>query len=155
MTAEREQSDWLRIGTALLRDFFHRLPNNGRVWPRYWDDVPPATEVLLLALRLAEAPYVQEIELAIDEWVETGLWRPLSDEAIPFLRVRWQPAVYFFMEHVLPESQACRTIFPFSALPPRQVVRWVLVDWWQELGSRRACEIIIRERMDAAAKPPQ
>ncbi len=139
MSAKHDDNLWISVGSFMLGEYFHRLPKTDLRWPPTWD-VPLAPTILHDLLVQAEAPHAEEIDVAVEEWADTGLWRPMSDEAAAFLRIRWKPANYFFTDHVLPEDQGCKTIVPFPNMPPRRVIAWVLTDRWLRLGSMKACE---------------
>src|SRR5262249_20978591 len=144
MTQKRDDNMWFTVGRFMLEEYFHRLPKTDLRWPPTWD--VPLSSILLHSLLIqAEAPYSDEIDRAVEEWAESSPWRPMSEEAAAFLRIRWKPASYFFMDNVLPEDQGCKTIVPFPNLPPRKVIQWVLTDWWRRLGLMKACEILIVE----------
>jgi hypothetical protein len=153
MSAKYDDNPWFTVGSFMLGEYFHGLPKTELRWPPTWDIPLPPSIMHQLLLR-AEAPYAEEINIAVEEWTRTGLWRPMSDEAAAFLRIRWKPANYFFTDHVLPEAQGCKTIVPFPDMPPRQVIAWVLTEWWRQLGSMKACEILIVEHLEATVKAP-
>jgi len=153
MSAKHDDNLWIATGSFMLGEYFHRLPKTDLRWPPTWD-VLLRPSILHQLLLQAETPYSQEIDMAIEEWAESGMWRPMSDEAAAFLRIRWKPATYFFTDHVLPEDQGCKTIIPFPNLSPRKVIEWVLTDWWRRLGSMKACEILIVEHLEATVKLP-
>jgi len=143
-----KDNEWMRTGSLMLEEYFHRLPKSSLRWPPSWD-IPLSATILHQVLLLQEASCSREVDEAIGEWAQTGIWRPMSDRAALFLRLRWKPAAYFFTDHVLPEAQGCTTIVPFPNLPPRQVIQWVLTDWWRRLGSLKLCEILIIEYLEA------
>src|SRR5215471_18969423 len=103
MTTKRDDNMWFTVGFFMLEEYHLRLPKTDLRWPPTWD--VPLSQILLDDLLLrAEAPYSDEIDLAVGEWAESGRWRPMSEEAAAFLRIRWRPATYFFMDNVLPED---------------------------------------------------
>jgi hypothetical protein len=151
MTTKRDDNMWFTVGFFMLEDYLLRLPKTDFRWPPTWDvQLPPS--LLHVMLIQAEAPYSDEIDLAVEEWAESGRWRPMSEEAAAFLRIRWKPATYFFMGNVLPEDQGCKTIVPFPNLPPRKAIEWVLTDWWRRLGALKACGELILEHLEATIK---
>jgi hypothetical protein len=152
MTPKRDDNMWFTVGIFMLDEYLRRLPKTDFRWPPTWDI--PLSQILLHDLLLrAEAPYSDEIDLAVEEWAESGRWRPMSEEAATFLRIRWRAATYFFLDNVLPEDQGCKTIVPFPNLPPRKVTEWVLTDWWRRQGALKACGILILELLEATINP--
>ena len=146
--SQNQPNEWMRTGRLMLEEYFHRLPKSTLRWPPSWD-IPLSPTILHQLLLHQEASCLKDVDEAIRKWVQTGNWRSMSDRAALFLRLRWKPAAYFFTDHVLPEAQGCTTIVPFPVLPPRQVIQWVLTDWWRQLGSLKLIEKLIAEHLEA------
>jgi hypothetical protein len=145
---QSQPNEWMQTGRLMLEEYFHRLPKSSLRWPPSWD-IPLSATILHQVLLRHEASCSKEVDEAISEWAQTGIWRPMSDRAVVFIEHPRKPAAYIFTDHVLPEAQGCTAIVPFPDLPPRQVIQWVLTDWWRQLGSLKLCEILIIEYLEA------
>ena len=105
----------------------------------WFSDARDRKDVLELAhdIQHGELPHLTEIEAAIDAWTGSGSWpEEFSAEARFFLRVRANAAADFAFLHFQPRSHD--TILPLPDLPLRQIIRWLLIDWWSYHGPLQA-----------------
>ena len=97
-----EQYNWQMLGTRLMTQYFVLAQRPSPEWLDLY--FPLQHSILQEELLSRSEPYREEIELAIDEWVETDEWRPMSEEALMYLKVRFHPAMDFALRMHLPDS---------------------------------------------------
>lgn len=130
---EVDPDSWFALGLSVSLDDpsfldWPEAPWLGEVTPS--DDVPAR----VLAFEAAEAPYVSQVESAVESWLRTGQRPPLADMPLYFFSLRLQVVGCLLMSledvrHVLPPPP--RDQFP-------SVVRAFLIDWWRKHGSEHA-----------------
>ena len=85
----------------------------------------------VLAFEAAEAPFISQVDSAVDSWLRTGVRPPLADMPLYFFSLRRQ-----VVGNLLMSLEDVRFVLP---PPDRQlwpnVVRSFLVDWWRRNGS--------------------
>jgi len=102
--------------------------------PRYYDCVAFA--------RAREAQHIVRVECAIDQWLDTGRWPPLTIEEQYQTHLRFV-AVLLFLTHVVIglDGDNATTIIPFPSMNQSMVARWMLIDWWHDHGHELLCSL--------------
>src|SRR4051812_26999165 len=122
--------------TTLLDDELIRTRGQGlRVWKAAWT-TERSMEVLLKNFQEVENHFITQIEEAIDTWCATGMgdWVDMDASAMALVRMRLEVAATFTNLMKIGPMSRTTTVIPYPELPNGQVVRWLLIDWWNEHG---------------------
>lgn len=96
----------------------------------------------------AEKPYVAEIESAIAEWTIGKPFRTLEPDQSYWLKSRCVAAMTFAWLHTMPAKIESKKALPEPEGPLEDVIKFLLVKWWNEHGRALHCQWVILDRYD-------
>jgi hypothetical protein len=128
-----ESRPWLRIAMLL-----GSLTTPHEETPKWLHSMEPSDDIrdVVAQMKQVEAGYKKEIDSAIYEW--KGERRPLWLKGLAgsILQSRIQIAYTFVLSLNMLDSNISMKVFPPPVLPDEDVVRFLLIEWWNEHGLR-------------------
>ena len=97
-----------------------------------------------------EGPHAAAIETAIDAWCSIGLWPTLGAGPRYFLRLRIEISLNLVLQLCQCGGHAESSLWDFPAgLERSDLMRYLLLDWWQGHGRYNAARELVIASHDA------
>jgi hypothetical protein len=125
-------AEWKSIWTICSEELMNLLRPQADSWHEFGNRTAPA-EAVEQDFALGELPHLSEVAAAIDAWTSDGRWPDdLSDGARHCIRMRLNAAADFV--YLLFDSRAPAQFLSAPDCSDREVLRWLLTDWWDRHG---------------------
>lgn len=123
---------WKSVWNVASEELMRLLRPEDDSWYEFGYKTVPA-EAVEQDFALGEQPHLIEIETAIDTWVSGKDWPDLSDGARHCIRMRLNAAATF-VYLLFDSKKETPYLSPPQNQTEREVVCWMLTDWWDKHG---------------------
>lgn len=118
--------------TLKLIDLFSTLGGVTSSLPGVWRPMLPGAGTTLEASNAwqkIEAEYCERVHAATRALIKTEPLPGLTPEIVYFLNLRIRAALNHVEAMCVIKDEKPMSLFPFPALPPDEVIKWLLTDW--------------------------